>query len=140
MMHAKILLGVAAAVSLLCSPAYAAKVTLKDADLSQVAGRDNTYVFGGAATSQITNSGGAKANITFGWFQWSDDHSADKSLGKGSNDQSGTASAVQQNVSATINNLAWGSIGQSVVTNAGKVTLSGPEVNMAYGVLAVGGF
>ncbi len=139
MVHAKVLLGMAAAVSLLCSPVYAAKVTLEDAELSQVAGKDNTYVFGGQATSQVSNSGG-NANIAFGWFQWSDDHSADKSIGKGSNDESGVSSAVQQNVTASANNLAWGAIGQNVLTNAGKVTLTGPEVNMAYGVLAVGGF
>jgi hypothetical protein len=141
MTKAKITLGgVAAVAGLLASPAFAAKTTLDNADLSQISGQNNIYTFGSVADSSITNSQDASANISIGWFQWQDDHSNDLSDHKGSNDQSGSATAVQQHVTATVNSIAWGSLGQSAVVNSGKVTLSGPLINMAYGVFAAGGF
>jgi len=142
MTNAKIALGVgvAAVACLMASPVYAAKTTLDDADLGRVSGQNNIYTFGSVATSEITNSQDASANISIGWFQWQDDHSGDLSNHKGSNDQSGSNNATQQHVTATVNSIAWGSLGQSAITNSGKVTLSGPLINMAYGVFAAGGF
>jgi hypothetical protein len=140
MTNMKITLGVAAAGCLLASPAFAAKTSLGDGDLNMVTGKDNTYTFGSVATSTITNSQDASANIAFGWYQWTDDHSGDLSDHKGSNNQDGSATAVQQNVSATVNGLVWGAMGQNQLTNGGTVSLTGPETNMAYGVFAGGGF
>jgi hypothetical protein len=140
MKNTNIVIGVAAAACLMATPAFADKISLGDNDLSEVTGTDNIYTFGATASSAITNSQDASANISFGWFQWSDDHSADLSDHKGANDQSGFANATQQNVAATVNSLVWGSIGQSAIANSGKVTLTGPEINMAYGVFASGGF
>ena len=140
MKNMKITLGVAAATCLLASPAFAAKTSLGDGDLSKVTGKDNSYTFGDTATSTITNSVDASANIAFGWYQWTDDHSADVSDHKGANNQSGSASAVQQSVQATVNSLVWGAVGQNNLDNAGAVTLTGDETNMAYGVFAAGGF
>ena len=140
MKNTKITLGVAAAACLLASPAFAAKTSLGDSDLNKVTGKDNLYTFGDTATSTITNSQDASANIAFGWYQWTDDHSADVSDHKGANNQSGSASAVQQSVTATVNSLVWGAVGQNNLQNAAAVLLSGDEVNMAYGVFAAGGF
>jgi len=140
MKNLKITLGVAAAGCLLASPAFAAKTSLGDGDLGKVTGKNNTYTFGSTATSTITNSQDASANIAFGWYQWQDDHSGDLSNHKGANDQQGSATAVQQNVTATVNSLVWGAIGQNNLTNGAAVSLTGPETNMAYGVFAGGGF
>lgn len=140
MKNTSVTLGVAAAACLLATPAFAAKTSLGDGDLNKVTGKDNTYTFGSTATSTVSNSSDTSANIAFGWYQWTDDHSADKSLDKGANDQSGSASAVQQSVTATVNSLAWGAIGQNNLVNGATVTLTGPETNMAYGVFAGGGF
>ena len=140
MSNMKITLGVAAAACLIASPAFAAKTSLGDGDLSKVTGKDNSYTFGDTATSTITNSVDASANIAFGWYQWTDDHSADVSDHKGANNQSGSASAVQQSVQATVNSLVWGAVGQNNLNNAQAVSLSGDETNMAYGVFAAGGF
>ena len=135
-----ITLGVAAAGCLLAAPAFAAKSSLGDGDLSKVTGKDNTYIFGSTATSTITNSQDASANIAFGWYQWTDDHSGDLSDHKGANDQAGSTTAVQQSVTATVNSLVWGAVGQNNLTNGAIVSLTGPETNMAYGVFAGGGF
>ena len=131
---------VGVAVCLLASPAFAAKTSLSEKSLGAVTGRDNTYTFGDAATSTLFQTDTRGSNILFGWYQWSDDHSADVSDHKGANNQSGTSSAVQQNVTATVNSLTWGWISQNNLDNAGPVHLSGDEINMAYGVTALGGF
>ncbi len=132
--------GVAAAACLAGSPAFASKTSLSEKSLSSVTGKDNTYTFGDTASSTISDTNSRGADISFGWYQWSDDHSADKSLDKGANDQSGSNSAVQQNVSAIANSLAWGWISQNNLDNGGRVTLTGTEMNMAYGVTVMGGF
>ena len=135
-----VITGVAAAACLMASPAFASKTSLNEKSLSAVTAKDNTYTFGDTAKSIISNTNSRGTDISFGWYQWTDDHSADKSLDKGANDQSGSNSAVQQNVTATLNNLTWGWISQNNLTNGGPVTLAGTELNMAYGVTAIGGF
>jgi hypothetical protein len=132
--------GVAVTVCLAASPAFASKSPLNEKTLGEVSAKDNTYVFGDTASSTLFQSDTRGANILFGWYQWSDDHSGDLSDHKGANDQAGTNTAVQQNVTATVNSLAWGWISQNNLTNGGTVTLTGPELNMAYGVTAIGGF
>ncbi len=140
MKNTKITLGVAAATCLLASPAFAAKTSLDDGALGKVVGKANTYTIGSTSTMSVTNSNDASANIGFGLYQWSDDHSTDTSTHKGANDQSGQSSGVQASITGSVNSLVWGAIGQNALTNGGTTTLTGGEVNMSYGVFAGGGF
>lgn len=128
------------AICMSASPAFASKSSLSEKTLGDVTAKNNTYSFGDTATSTLYQTDTRGSNILFGWYQWQDDHSGDLSNHKGANDQNGTNNATQQNVTATVNSLAWGWISQNNLTNGKVVTLSGPELNMAYGVTAVGGF
>ena len=132
-----------AAATLLSAPVFAAKVSLSDEAIDAVAGKDNTYTFSSDNTSTVSLASDASANIQFDWYQWQDFHTNDTSQNKGANDQSGSASQVQQSISGEANALIWGSAGQNVLTNnegSGGVGVASSQVNMSYGVFAGGGF
>jgi hypothetical protein len=114
---------------------------LSDVELSGVSGKGtNTYNFQSDSTALVSLSSDASANIQFDWYQWTDSHSQDNSTNKGANDQSGSASMVQQNIGGQANALIWGSAGQNVLTNTGSSNVAGSQTNMSYGVFAAGGF
>lgn len=136
------LCGVALATCLTVSPAFAAKTALDDGALGKVSGKaDNAFTFGNTSVSDttITNTN-TKDVISFGWFQWNDHHGTDTSDHKGANDQSGVTSSVQQAAVAQVNGLTWGWSSQNLLTNGDTTTLTGTELNMAYGATVVGGF
>lgn len=141
--------GMAAAGVLASAVAMAAPQAMSDSKLDKITGKSNAYTFGSTSTTTTTNiteTGDNSANIQFGWYQWSDVHTADTSLHKGANDQSGSSSLVQNNITGTVNSLVWGSIGQNTLVNAPSGTattvgaIGGGQTNMAYGVFAGGGF
>jgi hypothetical protein len=132
-----------AAATLLSAPVFAAKTSLSDAAMDKVSGKSNTYTFSSDSSATVSLASDASANIQFDWYQWTDIHSGDLSINKGANDQSGSASQVQQNVSGQANALIWGSAGQNVLVNAEGtpgVGVAGSQTNMSYGVFAGGGF
>jgi len=132
-----------AALTVASAPVFAAKVSLSDAAMDKVSGKANNYTFGSDSTATVSLASDASANIQFDWYQWSDVHSNDASSNKGANDQSGSASQVQQNVSGMTNALIWGSAGQNYLHNVegtGGVGVAGSQNNMSYGVFAAGGF
>jgi hypothetical protein len=132
-----------AAATLLSAPVFAAKVSLSDEAIDAVAGKDNTYAFASDNTAVVSLAADASANIQFDWYQWQDYHTGDGSTNKGANDQSGSASQVQQSVQGSANALIWGSAGQNVLTNregSGGAGIASSQVNMSYGVFAGGGF
>jgi hypothetical protein len=132
-----------AAAGLLSAPVFAAKVSLGDKALDAVSGK-NAYNFSSSNTATVSLASDASANIQFDWYQWEDNHSGDASYNKGANDQSGSASQVQQNIQGEANALIWGSAGQNVLNNVGSIGsaqgVASSQVNMSYGVFAGGGF
>lgn len=139
--------GMAAAGLLASAMAAAAPQAISDSKLGQITGKSNSYTFGSTSSTTATSISQANddsANIQFGWYQWSDTHQGDQSLHKGANDQSGSSSLVQSNITGTVNSLVWGSIGQNTLVNGGTAgtagSIGGSQTNMAYGVFAGGGF
>jgi hypothetical protein len=128
-----------AAATLLSAPVFAGKVSLSDNALDNVSGKNNTYTFSSDSSATVSLASDASANIQFDWYQWNDVHSGDVSVNKGANDQSGSSSQVQQNVSGQANALIWGSAGQNVLVSTGS-TVGNDQSNMSYGVFAGGGF
>ena len=124
-------------VTLLSSPAYAEKIVVSDATLDTIMGEANSLTVDGSSTSSVTGVN-ANGNIQIGHYQWSDDHSADTSLNKGANVQSGNGSQVQQNASSVANALAWGAVSQSVTTNTADI--GGSQVTQSWAVMYIGGF
>ena len=132
-----------AAATLLSAPVYAAKVSLSDEAIDAVAGKANTYTFTSDSSATVSLASDASANIQFDWYQWTDNHAVDASTNKGANDQSGSSSLVQQNISGQANALIWGSAGQNVLVNTegtNSAGVVGSQTNMSYGVFAGGGF
>lgn len=130
-----------AAATLLTAPVFAAKTSLTDVALDGVSAKgNNTYTFSSDSTALLSLTSDASANIQFDWYQWTDSHSKDASTNKGANDQSGSHSQVQQNISGEANALIWGSAGQNVLLNTASSNITGSQSNMSYGVFAAGGF
>jgi hypothetical protein len=127
-----------AAGTLVSAPLFAAPAALDDSTLDAVAGKANGYSFGTTVGTSNTMGNDNSANIQFGYFQWSDDHSADASAVKGGNDVSGISSTVQQNATGAVNALFWGGLGQNMITNT--ATVASQQMNMAYGTFGNGGF
>jgi hypothetical protein len=134
----KMIAGLAAAGALLSMPVYAAGLkTLNDSDLSKVTGKDNVSSFGAADTLVIHNDN-TNGTVSIGYFQWEDVHTTDTSDHKGANDQSGTNSVVQQNVSGELNSLLWGAGAQVSTVNA---TLTAASIDSeSWGTMYLGGF
>jgi hypothetical protein len=130
--------GVAAAV-LLSAPVFAAKTPLSDEAMAEVSGHANDYTFNGNSNTTVSLAGGAGANVQFVGYQWSDNHASDQSQDKGANNQSGSASQVQQHVGGQANALFVGSVNQNVLINSEGST-SGNQNVTAYAVVAHGGF
>ena len=128
-----------AAATLLSAPVFAAKVSLSDKAIDEVSGKANTYTFSSDSSATVSLASDASANIQFDWYQWTDLHTADASTNKGANDQSGSSSQVQQNVTGQANALIWGSAGQNVLVSTGA-SVGNDQANMSYGVFAGGGF
>jgi hypothetical protein len=126
-----------AAATLLSAPVYAEKIVLGDAALDAVYGEANSSIIYGNSNSTVSATN-ANGNIQLGSFQWDDNHSADSSTNKGANNQSADFSQVQQNVTATTNALAWGSVAQSVTINSADV--HGDQKTESYAVMFIGGF
>jgi len=126
---------------MLALPVQAAMVSVSDSDLSGITGKDNTneYLFSGATSTSLTANGDSSANIQFGWYQWTDNHSQETSDHKGANDQSGTDTTVQGNVVADVNVINWGAWSQLDWVSTSD-TSSGTISQMAYGVAGIGGF
>jgi len=126
-----------AAATVLAAPVNAAKVVVSDEALDAIYGEANTSIIYGNSDSTVSATN-ANGNIQIGSFQWDDNHSGDISSNKGANNQSGDFSQVQQNVSATTNALAWGSVAQSVTINNADV--HGDQKSEAWAVMFIGGF
>ncbi len=126
------------AAILLSEPVFAAKSSLSDEAIDKVSGNGNDYTFNGNLNSTVSLASGASANSQFDTYQWSDDHATDQSRNKGANNQSGSASQVQQNISGQANALFVGSASQNVLISRGGY-VGGSQNNMAYAVVAGGG-
>lgn len=122
------------AVALWALPIQAEMVSVGDSELSAISGKDNSNTDAGSLTIL-----GGDGNIQVGYYQWNDVHSADASNNKGGNNQSGSASAVQQNVLAEINAISWGALAQGLYVSAGNVTDTGVDQE-AWATLFIGGF
>lgn len=140
-MKNKLLFAGMAAASLLTAAvtaSHAAPVAMSDAGLDTITGKAGNLVT--SATLDVSNtfaSNDQSANIQFGFYQWYDNHSADKSQVKGGNQMDGATSNVQATVVEANNALFWGGLGQnSMVVNA----IGSGGANMAYGTFAAGGF
>ena len=135
---AVVVAGMAVAL-LLSEPVFAARALLSDEAIDEVAGAGNDYTFSGNSSATVSLAGGANGNIQLEGYQWSDDHSNDQSQSKGGNNQSGSASQVQQNISGHANALFVGSVSQNVLISSGGA-VGGSQNNTAYAVVASGGF
>jgi hypothetical protein len=124
-------------VALWALPVHAGMMAVSDSDLAAISGKDNTSSLLGDST---LNQGGdnLNGNINVGYYQWNDNHSQDQSDHKGANDASGSASAVQQNVVASINAISWGAIATANYVS-GTTSDAGVEQE-AWATLYVGGF
>jgi hypothetical protein len=141
MITKSIALGVAgmAVAILLSAPVFAAKVPLNDEAIDKVYGNANDYTFSGDSNTTVSLAGGGSANVQFSGYQWSDVHTNDQSQDKGANNQSGSASQIQQNVNGQANALFVGSVSQNVLMNKGGA-VGGSQNLMAYAAVARGGF
>jgi len=135
---AVVVAGMAVAI-LLSEPVFAARGLLSDEAMDEITGSANDYTFSGNSSTTLSLADGANGNIQFDGYQWSDDHSADQSQSKNGNDQSGSASQVQQNISGHANALFVGSVSQNVLISSGGAVGAGQN-NTAYAVVASGGF
>ena len=127
-----------AATTLLSAPVFAEKVPVSDTELSAVYGAANNSAFVGAIENSTVSATNASGNIQVGHFQWTDDHTADASINKGANNQSGDYSMVQQNAIVMANALAWGTVAQSVTMNTASV--AGSQRTESWAVMFIGGF
>jgi hypothetical protein len=124
-------------VALWALPVHAGMVAVSDSDLAAISGKDNTSSLLG--DSSLTQGGDDQnGDVTIGYFQWSDDHSADASDHKGANDASGSTSAVQANVVSEINAISWGALASANYVS-GDTTDAGVDQE-AWATLFVGGF
>lgn len=139
--YRSILTGLAMLAMALAVPVWAEMISVSDTDLAGVAGKANTFTFGGGTTSDQTANSDSSANIQVGWYQWSDNHAGDTTNQKASNyfsSGSQQGNEAQQNVVAAINAISWGATGNGQFTAA---SISGGDfTNMDYAVMAVGGF
>lgn len=127
------------AVILLSEPVFAAKTALSDEAIAEISGNANNYTISGNSSVTVSVTGSANANIQIDKYQWSDDHSSDQNHDKNANNQSGSASQVQQNITSHANALFVGSVSQNVlISNGGSIGNS--QNLMAYSTLADGGF
>jgi hypothetical protein len=128
----------AAILAVAMVPVYAGTTALTDEALDAVSGKgDNLSTVGGVDSTTISGST-LNGNVQVGYYQWTDDHSGDGSTNKGGNDQSGSASQVQQNGTATANTLAWGAVSQSITTNAADV--GNDQAMESWATMYIGGF
>jgi hypothetical protein len=127
-----------AAATLMSAPVFAAKVVISDAALDTVFGAANNSSFVSGISNSTVSGTNANGNIQIGSYQWSDDHSADSSVNKGANDQSGNLSQVQQNATTVANALAWGAVSQSVTTN--NADIGHDQKSESWAVMYIGGF
>lgn len=133
-----VMAGMAAAI-LLSTPVFAAKASLSDEAIDEVSGTANDFAFSGNSSTTASLASGASANIQFNGYQWSDEHTTDQSQNKGANNQSGSASQVQQNISGHANALVVGSVSQNVLINIGG-SVEGSQNAVAYAAVVGGGF
>jgi len=129
----------ASAVSLVSVlPALAGPLTLSDSQLDAVSGKSNTSTVGGVDNTTISGLTSVAGNVQVGFYQWDDDHSADTSLNKGGNLQSGDLSMVQQNATVLANQMAWGGASQSVTTN--NADIGANQELTSWWIMYLGGF
>ena len=126
-----------ATAALMAAPVFAAKLPVSDETLDTIMGAANTSLVGGVDNSVISATN-ANGNIQMGFYQWDDNHSADASVNKGANVQSGDFSQVQQNASSIANALSWGAVAQSITTN--NADIGGSQRTESWAVLFIGGF
>ena len=103
-----------------------------------VSGKSNTSTVGGVDTTTISGLTSVAGNVQVGYYQWDDDHSADTSLNKGGNLQSGDLSMVQQNATVLANQMAWGGASQSVTTN--NADIGANQELTSWWIMYLGGF
>lgn len=120
------------------APAFAGRRIVDNAELSGITARatNQVAISGNSFLKELMNS--ANGSIQVGSFQWNDNHSNDHSDHKGANDQSGAFSRVQQNVTASINSIVWGSAAQVSTVNTAPV--HGDQVTQAWSTMFLGGF
>jgi hypothetical protein len=125
------------AVALWAMPVHAAMVAVDDSDLSAISGKSNINTILGSSALTI-GSDGSNGNIQVGYFQWDDNHANDNSNHKGANDQSGSVTAVQENVVADTNAISWGAYAAGIYISTGGGT--GDVDQEAWATLFIGGF
>lgn len=120
------------------APAFADPHIVNNAALAGITARATNQVgiSGNSFLNELMNS--TNGSIQVGSFQWNDNHTGDQSDHKGANDQSGAFSRVQQDVSANINAIVWGSAAQVSTVNTAPV--KGDQVTQAWSTMFLGGF
>lgn len=136
-----ITMAAAAVVTTLAMPGFSAPTVVGDEALDSISGKaaSNTDTITGNSAVTLSTGDGSNGNVQVGYFQWNDDHGGDLSDHKGANDTSGQSSAVQQNVSATLNIFGWGAAAQVSSLN-NTSTIGGDQIAESWGTLFVGGF
>ncbi|MEJ2573466.1 MAG: hypothetical protein P8164_07770 [Gammaproteobacteria bacterium] len=119
-MKKKILFLSLASAALLSSAAYAGQVSLSDAALADISGKDNVASFATTNIAVTNTSGNNDVQVAF--YQWDDNHGADSSQQKGGASANGNNSHVQAGVSALNNVYGWGWAGQYNTTVGGSIT------------------
>jgi hypothetical protein len=130
-----------AAASLLTAAvtaSHAAPTVMSDAGLDTITGKAGNLVTSSSLDISTAFTGADNsANIQWGFYQWYDNHSADKSQVKGGNQFDGASSEVQAKVVEQNNAIFWGGLGQNSLTTS---AIGSGGSNMAYGTFAAGGF
>ena len=135
-MKKKILLISLASAALLTTAAHASHVSLSDAALAGISGKDNVASF--ASTNIGVTNTGCSNDVQVGFYQWADDHSADGSNEKGGATANGDNSHIQSGVQALNNVFGWGWAGQYNTTVGGSVTSR--FVTTSWCAMYVGGY
>lgn len=134
-----LLAAVLTTATLASPPVLAAKAMLTDEAIAEISGAANNITFNGNFDSSASLTGGANGNIQISGYQWADEHTNDQSQYKGSNNQSGAYSQVQQNINGEANALFVGAVSQNVLISSGE-TIGGSQNVTGYAVVARGGF
>lgn len=140
-MKNKLLFAGMAAASLLTAAvtaSHAAPTVISDSGLDQITGKAGNLTTAADLNVTVAFAGADNsADIQWGYYQWYDNHSADKSQVKGGNQLDGSTSHVQGSVAEANNALFWGGLGQNALVATG---IGSGGSNMAYGTFAAGGF
>jgi hypothetical protein len=125
-------------VALWALPVHAGMMAVSDSDLAAITGKDNAATVNGDGNI-LQGGDDQNGDVVVGILQWDDTHTGDLSNHKGANDQGGSSSQVQNNVTASINAISWGALASANYVSAGAVADAGVDQE-AWATLYVGGF